>query len=216
MANTTPPNDETEPAAATEDQAIRDRVRILTTKALKQGRIDPEGVKEVVRSVVGTDPDLAETETAEARQAFADAIRTLDGALQESAGTAHDALQRLASRGQDFTDNDLKEALVGLRRLQEDYVAVTNRLAEATAGSLRDELLDLTINAQNAGADAGSRVATMMGEFAERLGTASRENAAAGLETARAYGVRMALLTSGILAGVGDALSSYSKSDKDK
>ena len=56
----------------------------------------------------------------------------------------------------------------------------------------------------------------MMGEFAERLGTASKENATAGLETARTYGVRMALLTSGILAGVGDALSTYSKTDKDE
>ena len=216
MTDPTPPNDESDPAAATEEQAIRDQVRLLTIRALKQGRIDPEGVKDVVRSVVGADAGHAETETPEARQAFADAIGTLDHALEESAGSAHDALQRLASAGKDFTDNDLKEALLCLRRLQEDYVAVTNRLAEATAGSLRDEFVDLTINAQNAGADSGSRVATRIGEFADRLGTASLENAAASVETARTYGVRMAFLTSGILAGVGDALSAHSKTDKDE
>ena len=54
----------------------------------------------------------------------------------------------------------------------------------------------------------------MMGEFADRLGTASKENATAGLQTARTVGVRMALLTSGILAGVGDALNSFAQTDK--
>lgn len=29
------------------------------------------------------------------------------------------------------TDNDLKEALASMRKLEEDYVAVANRLAEA-------------------------------------------------------------------------------------
>ena len=215
MADETPPNDGgAEPAAGDDDQAIRERVRVLTTQALRHGRLDPEGVKEIVRSVVGDDGDASEGDSTEARQAFVDGIKTLDGALKESADAAHEALQRLASRGQDFTDNDLKEALVGLKKLQEDYVAVTNRLAEATAGNLRDTLIDLTINAQNAGADAGARVATMLGEFADRLGTASKENATAGLQTARTVGVRMALLTSGILAGVGDALSSFAQSDK--
>ena len=54
----------------------------------------------------------------------------------KSAGAAHGALQRLASRGKEFTDNDLKEALVSLRRLEEEYKAATNP-REAMSGNLR-------------------------------------------------------------------------------
>lgn len=216
MAEPTPPVDESESAASAEEQAIRDRVRALTTQALQQGRIDPEGVKEVVRSVTGGDDTHADIRTDEARRAFADAIKSLDAALQESAGAAHDALQRLSSRGKDFTDNDLKDALVGLRRLQEDFVSIANRITEVTSGTLRSELIDLAVNAQNVGSDVGSRIAGMMGEFAGRIGSESREKAATGLETARSYGGRMALLTSGILAGVGDALRDHSKTKTDE
>jgi hypothetical protein len=41
-ASTGPP----ETSAAEEDQAIRERVRLLMSQLLRQGQIDPEGVKE--------------------------------------------------------------------------------------------------------------------------------------------------------------------------
>lgn len=216
MSEPTAPADESEAPTTDEDQAIRERVRALTTLALQQGRIDSEGVKDVVRSVAGGEAAGAEIQTDEARQAFADAIKVLDEALMESATATHTVLERLASRGKDFTDNDLKDALVSLRKLQEEYVAITNRIADATTGSLRNELIDLAVHAQNVGADVGSRVATMMSELADRMGSVYRENATTGLGTARAYGVRMALLSSGILAGVGDALRDHSETKKAK
>ncbi|MGI9383496.1 MAG: DUF6781 family protein [Methyloligellaceae bacterium] len=214
MSEPSSPADKSEPPTTDEDQAIRERVRALTTLALQQGRIDSEGVKDVVRSVAGGAGAGAEIQTAEARQAFADAVKVLDEALMEAATSTHNALERLASRGKDFTDNDIKDALVSLRKLQDEYVAITNRIADATTGSLRDELIDLAVHAQNVGADVGSRAATMVSEFAGRMGNVYRENTTSGLGTARAYGVRMALLSSGILAGVGDALRDHSETKK--
>ena len=40
-----------------EDQVIRERVKGLTSQALQQGRIDPEAVKDIVRTVMGGTPD---------------------------------------------------------------------------------------------------------------------------------------------------------------
>lgn len=214
MSGPTETSDQPNSPETETDQAIRERVRTLTTQALQQGRIDSEAVKNVVRSVTGSETAGAKIDTAEARQAFADAVKALDEALMQSANATHDTLERLASRGKDFTDNDLKEALVALRKLQEEYVAITNRIAEATTGSLRDELIDLAVHAQNVGADAGARVAGVMNEFAGRIAGASRENATSGLETARTYGANMVLLTSGILAGIGDALRQHSETRK--
>jgi hypothetical protein len=183
-----------------EDQAIRERVKGLTSQVLQQGRVDPDAVRDIVRTLIGQTPGDAATSGAEARERFADAVRELDAALVKSAAAAHGALQQLASRGKDFTDNDLKEALVSLKKLEEDYAAVASRIVEALGGNLRREMAELAVHAQNVGVEASARVANMMGEFAGNVG------AAPGLATIRGASARMALLASGVLAGVADAL----------
>ena len=183
-----------------EDQAIRQRVKGLTSQVLQQGRVDPDAVRDVVRAMIGRTPGNAAVGGDDARQMFADAVRGLDEALVKSASATHGALQQLASRGKDFTDNDLKEALVSLRKLEEDYIAAANRVAEAMSGNLRREMMELAVHAQNVGVETSARVATMMGEFASGM------SATPGLATMRGASVRMALLASGVLAGVADAL----------
>ena len=132
-------------------------------------------------------------------------MKKLDEALVKSASATHDALQQLAKRGKDFTDNDLKEALVSLRKLEQDYAAATSRIAEAMTGNLRREMMELAAHAQNVGVEASARVASMMGEFAEGVGATS------GMARIRDASSRMALLASGVLAGVADALRDQSE-----
>jgi hypothetical protein len=191
--------------ATSEDQAIRERVKELTSQVLQQGRIDPEAVKDIVRAVIGATPSNAAASGAEERELFSDAVRKFDETLMKSASATHDALQRLASRGRDFTDNDLKEALVSLRGLEQDYTAAAGRIAEAMTGNLTREIGELAVHAQNVGAEASARVAGMMGEFAGGVG------AVPGMATIRDTSVRMALLASGVLAGVADALRGRSE-----
>ena len=128
----------------------------------------------------------------------------------KSATATHGALQQLASRGQDFTDNDLKEALVSLRKLEEDYVAVSNRLAEAMSANLRREMTEIAAHAQNLGVEASVRVASMMGEFASSMGAGS------GLATVRGASAHMAMLASGVLAGIADALRANTEAKEGK
>jgi uncharacterized protein DUF6781 len=192
--------------ATSEDQAIRERVKELTTQVLQQGRIDPEAVRDIVRAVIGATPgNAAASGGAEERELFADEVKKFDEALMKSASATHEALQRLASRGQDFTDNDLKEALVTLRELEQDYAAAASHIAEAMTGNLTREIGELAVHAQNVGAEASARVAGMMGEFAGGVG------AVPGMATVRDASVRMALLASGVLAGVADALRGRSE-----
>ena len=193
----------------TEDQAIRQRVKELTSQVLQQGRMDPDAVRDVVRAVIGRTPSEMATSASDARELFAAAVRELDEALMKSAGATHSALQQLALRGKDFTDNDLKEALVSLKKLEEDYVAATNRIAEAMSGNLRRQMTELAAHAQNLGVEASARVATMMGEFANNM-------ASPGLATVRGASARMALLASGLLAGIADALGDQAEAKKTK
>lgn len=200
----------------TEEHAIRERVRELTAQMLAGGRLDTEGVKEVVRAMSGTAALKPPLDNAQAREAFAEAILGLDQALQSSAQATHDALQALAARGKDFADNDLKNAFAALQKLQQDYVAAANHIADATTGNIRRELVDLTLHAQRVGADASVRFAQVMSEFANRLSSSYRGPAVTGIETVREYGANMTMLTSGLLAGFADALRQQSESKKTK
>jgi len=190
---------------ASEDQLIRERVKGLTSQALQEGRIDPEAVRDIARAVIGGTAGNMAMSGVETRELFADTVRKLDEALVKSASATHDALQQLAARGKDFTDNDLKEALVSLRKLEQDYAATASRIAEVMTGNLRREMMELAAHAQNVGVEASARVASMMGEFAEGVGATS------GITRIRDASARMALLASGVLAGVADALRDQSE-----
>ena len=199
-----PTTSDTISSATTEDQSIRERVKGLTSQVLQQGRVDPEAVRDIVRAVIGGTSATTAISGAEVRELFADAVRELDAALVKSAGAAHAALQQLAMRGKDFTDNDLKEALVSPRQLEQDYAAAASRIAEAMTGNLRREMMELAAHAQNVGVEASARVASMMGELAGGV------SATPGIATIRDASVRMALLASGVLAGIADALRDQS------
>jgi uncharacterized protein DUF6781 len=212
-ASTSPP----ETSAADEDQAIRERVRVLMSQILRQGQIDPEGVKEVVRAVTGgVLPGTAPTADASGT-GFTDAVRRLDAALVVSSEAAHRALETVAIRGNDVTDNDIKGALASLMKLQEDCLAAVNVVSERASGkNLRRELDQLAVHAQNVGVEASARAGALMNEFASRIAGTYRETTVPNLEAARAFSARMALLTSGIIAGVADALSDQSGPKKAK
>ena len=197
--------------AGGEDQPIRERVKDLTSQALQQGRLDSEAVREVVNAVLGRAAGSSTASGAKTRELFADRVRQLDDALVKSASATHSALQQLGSRGQDFTDNDLKDALVSLRKLEEDYAAVATRLAEAMSANLRREMTEIAAHAQNLGVEASVRVANVMGEFANAMGAAG-----SGLGAVRDAGARMAMLASGVMAGIADALRDRTEAKKDK
>jgi hypothetical protein len=209
MVEPTTSTTDTAPAGV-EDQPIRERAKKLTSQVLQQGRVDPEAVREVASAVLGRMPGSAAVTGAMAREFFPEAMRQLDDALVKSAGATHDVLQQLVSRGQDFTDNDLKEALVSLRKLEKDCVAVSNRLAEAMSANLRREMMQIAAHAQNLGVEASVRVASMMGEFANSMGAGS------ALATVRGPSARMAMLASGVLAGIADALHAHTEAKEGK
>jgi hypothetical protein len=90
-------------------------------------------------------------------------------------------------------------------------------LSERTSGeSLRRELNQLAVHAQNVSVEASARAGALMNEFTSRIAGSYRETAAPSLEAARAFSARMAHLTSGIIAGVADALGDQSGSKKAK
>jgi hypothetical protein len=65
-----PTTSDAAPPVTTEDQMIRERVKGLTTKALQEGRIDPEAVRDIARAVIGGTAGNMAISGAEARGAI--------------------------------------------------------------------------------------------------------------------------------------------------
>jgi hypothetical protein len=195
-------------SSVSEDQAIRERVKGFTSQVLQQGRVDPEAMKDIVRAVIGGPMNADDVSGAEARERFVEAVRALDEALTRSANAVHFGLQQLASRGHDFTESDLKMALSDLRQLERDCAQAVSRINDAMTGNLRREMMELATHAQNVGVEASARVASMMGDLAGGVA------ATPGVATIRDASVRMALLASGVLAGVADALRDQAQPTK--
>jgi hypothetical protein len=195
-------------AAIAEDKEIRERVKNLASQVLQGGKVEPDAVEETVRAIMGGTPG-GTASGADARETLADAVRELDQALAKSASDTHHALQQLATRGRDFTDNDLKQALVSLRELEKDHTAAVNQIGAAMTTNLRREMMELAVSAQNVGVEASVRLAGMLGQLAGATG------ATPGVATIRDASTRMAFVLSGLLAGVADAIRDQSKSKSD-
>jgi hypothetical protein len=180
------------------------RVRDLTLEALKNRRFDREGIREVVRAVAEGMAAAAPASGGSMRQAMGQAFRGMDEALTKSVQAGEEALRQLVATGRGISDNEVKQALAGLKKIEEDFVATVSQVADSANERARPELRELVRRATHAGTETGRQTAHLMAEFTF-----------SGLELAGQFSVRFAQLASGVLAGMADALEK-SAADRQK
>jgi len=191
-------NDEIRDAATQSAQQggdIRGRVHDLTLEALKARRFDRDAMRDVVRAVTEGISRGAEGSRLGVRQTLAEGFRGMDEALTASVQAGHEALRQMVAAGRGLSENELKQAAAGLRKIEEDFVATVQQVAHSANERVRPELSELVRQAAHAGTEIGRRSARLMAEFT--LG---------GLELAGEFGARFAQLAGGVLAGMADAL----------
>ncbi|MCD6040762.1 MAG: hypothetical protein K0R40_365 [Burkholderiales bacterium] len=176
-------------------EEVSRRVRDLTLEALKNRRFDREGIRDVVRAVTEGMALAAPASGAGLRQAMGQAFRGMDEALTKSVQAGEEALRQLVATGRGITDNEVKQALAGLKKIEEDFVDTVSRVAESANERARPELRELVKRATHAGTETGRQSAKLMTEFAF-----------SGMELAGQFSVRFAHMASGVLAGMADAL----------
>jgi hypothetical protein len=174
---------------------IRSRVHELTLEALKSRRFDREAMREVVRAVTEGITRGAEGSRLGVRQTIAEGFRGMDEALTASVRAGHEALRQMVATGRGVSENEVRQALAGLRKLEEDFVDTVEQVAHSANERVRPELREVLRQAAHAGTETGRHTARLMAEFT--LG---------GLELAGEFGARFASLASGVLAGMADAL----------
>ena len=180
------------------------RMRDLTLEALRNRRFDREGIREVVRAVTEGMAAAAPASGGTLRQAMGQAFRGMDEALTKSVEAGEGALRQLVATGRGVADNEVKQALAGLKKIEEDFVDTVSKVASSANERARPELKALVERATHAGTETGKQTAKLMAEFTF-----------SGMELAGQFSVRFAQMASGVLAGMADALEK-SAADKRK
>ena len=179
------------------------RVRDLTLEALKNRRFDREGIRETVRSVTEGMANAAPASGGTLRQTMGQAFRGMDEALTRSVQAGEEALRQLVATGRSLNDNEVKQALAGLKKIEEDFVATVSQVAASANERAAPELRALVERATRAGTETGRQTAKLMAEFAFT-----------GMELAGQFSVRFAQMASGVLAGMADALEKSAEKHK--
>jgi gas vesicle protein len=171
------------------------RMRDLTLDALRNRSFDREGIREVVRAVTEGMAAAAPASGGSLRQAMGQAFRGMDEALTKSVEAGESALRQMVATGRGVADNEVKQALAGLKKIEEDFVDTVSKVASSANERARPELRALVERATHAGTETGKQTAKLMAEFTF-----------SGMELAGQFSVRFAQIASGVLAGMADAL----------
>ena len=186
-------------------EEVTRRVRDLTLEALKNRRFDREGIRDVVRTVTEGMALAAPASGAGMRQAMAQAFRGMDEALTKSVQAGEEALKQMLATGRGIADHEVKQALAGLKKIEEDFVDTVSKVASSANERARPELKELVKRATHAGTETGRQSAKLMSEFAF-----------SGMELAGEFSARFAKMASGVLAGMADALEKSAAEKKRK
>ncbi len=148
----------------------------------------------------------------EIRTAAADALAGLDEALKKAAEATRLAGEQLLAEGRALTAEDIKPVLDGLKRLEQEWLEAVRRGAERAGERVRQAFADLLTHAQRTGTDTQRAVADTIETLRNRAGPGVRAQVAEGGRAASELARRLALVASGVLAGMAEALQE--KADK--
>jgi len=171
------------------------RVQEVTLEALRNRRFDREGIRDVVRAVSEGMVAAAPASGGTVRQVMGQAFRGMDEALTKSVEAGEKALRQLVSTGRGMADHEVKDALAGLKKIEQDFIDTVSKVASSANERVRPELRELVERATKLGTETGRQTAKMMAEFTFT-----------GMELAGQFSVRFAQMASGVLAGMADAL----------
>ena len=185
---------------------VRAAVRNLTLKALQQRELTLDQIGKVLRSVTeGVTLGVAKREI-KVEKALSDTVAGMDDALLKAVQASNVALHRMTGEGYDYEDSNLKQALDGLEKLEDEFLDSIVQAAESASEKIKapwDRVLERT---KRTGTATGTQVASTVREYAKRAQAAMREQRETGFKTAHLLTQNFAILASGVLIGMSEGL----------
>jgi hypothetical protein len=189
---------------------LREDVRDLTLRALKGRTLDGSRIKEVVSAVTQGISVGAARHAGDFRDSLSTAFAGIDEALSKAAEASHLALRELASRADDVNRHELRRLLKQTQQPEDQFFSSVRQASAGAGRKARAEWRDLVLHAQRTGTDTGARISATTRDFSSNTARLTEDSAKAGFRAAGDLGARFVAISSGVLAGIADALQDRS------
>lgn len=195
---------------------IREKLHDLTVEALTQRQLAEQEIREVLGAITEGIRLGATERTEEVRTALGNALGGMDEALENAAEAMQLALGEVSTHAQEFAEQDLRQSLSDLKKLEDMFLETVSHVAQEATGLVRQEMTALAEHARRTGTGTGERVREVAEEFGSRLRATAQQAGDAGLHAAREIGSRVALLASRKLVGIAEKIEQKAQALKDK
>jgi len=193
---------------------LREKVRLVTLKALSQRQLDKESINDIVTTVIeGVTQGLGESSENLKPQLKA-SLSGIDDALSKSAIAAKLAAEEAFGRAEHFADNDLKKALNDFKGLESSFIETINSVAKGSTDLVSTALGEISEHFKKAGTASGKEAVDAVNSLSHALVDVGKGTVDEIASATQSAGGHFAKIASGILSGMADAVASSSSKSK--
>lgn len=200
-----------EAAAAASAPDLRERVREITARALHEGRVPLQDLREIVGAITAGVGSGLSAHGSEMKEGLKQAVSGLDDAVSSAAQKASYTLREAAEQGKAFKDNELKASVEQLRDLESQFVDTLKQTASQSSGKLKEELGNLSEHLKNSGTHTGEQVREALKQLASGVKASSEAGREKLSESASTASERLAQIAGGMLEALSDSLKRQSE-----
>ncbi len=200
--------------AAARDSIIRgddihNEVRQIVVDAFKDGRMEPEHIKEVLHAVVNGAFEGATESEPEAKEVLQQTVTGIDDALSQVAQASSLAIEEAAGNVEEFTEHDLKRALTDLNDLEKLFIDTLGDVAKGGQEVASSTINNIIDHLQQSSTSVGRTVTETSSHLSDFLSSKGKNIQLA--DVAKSSGASVARVASGLLAGIAESLSPEEK-----
>jgi hypothetical protein len=195
-------------AAASHGAGVRDRVRDLTVRALRDRKLERGKVSGLVDEVLeGATAAVDESIPASRRSVLRQVFEGMSDAVETVAEAGAGAVRGVRRRGGAILEKDVPAAAKRLDSVQEEFLGAVSKFAGRVSGEAREELDDLVRRARKAGPELRASARDVAHAADGRLLELTGETARAGATAARRVAGGLAMAAGGLMEGLAEVIS---------
>ena len=185
---------------------IENDIRQLVIQAIKEGKIEPEPIKQTLHAVIEGACAGDSCQFDENTEALEQVVMGIDVALEQVAEASKLAIEEASGNLQEFSDHDLKRAMHDLQDLESLFFNTLTEVANKGQQTTQATLNGLVEHLQNTGSSVGQTATKILCDLEHDLSKGGRLEKIQLADIAKASGSAFARISSGILAGIADSL----------
>jgi hypothetical protein len=185
---------------------IENDIRQLVIQAIKEGKIEPESIKQTLHAVIEGACAGDDSQFDEITEALEQVVMGIDAALEQVAEASKLAIEEASGNLQDYSYHDLKRAMHDLQDLESLFINTLSEVTHKARETSQATLSGLVEHLQNSGSSVGQTTTKILSDLEHDLSRGGRLEKIQLADIAKASGSAFARISSGILAGIADSL----------